>query len=878
MKTENQNIPSDLLVVEDDVGLNHLIRKTMERKGFRTRQALSGAEALKALRENPETILLLDYLLPDMNARELINALHKENIAVPLIIMTGHGDEQIAVDMMKLGARDYIVKKAGFIDDLPNVIHHALRELSMEDELRQSEQKFRNYIERAPDGVFMVDATGRYMEVNNAACRITGYSREEILNMSVHDLVAGESSEDGLAHFKKVMETDAAMSDLWHKHKDGSSRCLTINAVKLSETKVLGFAKDITERKRTEVALRQSEERWRLLVQTIPDYVALHDREGRFEYLNRYAAGYSEKDVIGKSLYDFVSAESKELFRKKFEECMKEAKIVTFEHRAMGDNGVMCNYDNYIVPIKQHDAVVKVMVVSRDITERKQAMNALQESEARYRLFFNSSTDGILIADLETRIFKYANPAMCRMLGYTENELITMSVADIHPKEALPSVIAEFEAQARGEKTLAAGLPCLRKDGTVFSADVNAVKILIDGKICNAGFFSDITERKQAEEERRKLEDQLRQSQKLESIGQLSSGVAHDFNNLLGGIMGHAELLKMELNPESPLLRHPEVIISSCVKAADLTRQLLTFARKAPVELQKIDLNAFLKQVVGLMDRTIDRRIEIVTELQEQAAYISGDRNLLENALLNIAINARDAMPGGGHLCITLKTVDLNKTVLADEHFEVVEGPYAGISIADTGTGMSKEIKERIFEPFFTTKEVGKGTGLGLASVYGCVKQHNGYITVKSQVGKGTQFDLYFPIASSTAPVSSPKGEVLMRGKGTLLVVDDEPVYHEILTEIFTGLGYTVHCCANGVDAVDYYREHASAIHVVILDMNMPKMNGLRCFKHLKEINPGVQVVISSGYGDNSDRAALQKEGVRAFVQKPYKAVVKLRN
>ena len=352
----------------------------------------------------------------------------------------------------------------------------------------------------------------------------------------------------------------------------------------------------------------------------------------------------------------------------------------------------------------------------------------------------------------------------------------------------------------------------------------------------------------------------------------MSSGVAHDFNNLLGGIMGHAELLKMNLDPESPLMRHPEVIISSCEKAADLTRQLLSFARKAPVELQKIDLNTFLKQVVGLMDRTIDRRIEIVTKIPEEPAFISGDRNQLENALLNIAINARDAMPEGGHLCISTETVDLKKAALPDEHGEVAEGAYVRIIFADTGTGMSKEIRDHIFEPFFTTKEVGKGTGLGLASVYGCVKQHNGYIAVDSQVGKGTQFNLYFPIAVSGGLAASQKSEMFLRGKGTLLVVDDEPVFHEILTKIFTGLGYGVRCCSGGAEAVEYYREHASGIAVVVLDMNMPKMSGLQCFRRLREINPGVRVVVSSGYGDNIDRAALKEGGVNAFIQKPYKA------
>jgi CheY-like chemotaxis protein len=283
-------------------------------------------------------------------------------------------------------------------------------------------------------------------------------------------------------------------------------------------------------------------------------------------------------------------------------------------------------------------------------------------------------------------------------------------------------------------------------------------------------------------------------------------------------------------------------------------------------------MNAFIKQVVGLMERTIDRKIEIAVSLQEQPAFISGDRNQLENALLNIAINARDAMPEGGSLCITSETVDLNNAMFPEEHGTVMEGPYIKVSIADTGTGMSKEIKDRIFEPFFTTKETGKGTGLGLASVYGCVKQHNGYITADSLVGKGTRFDLFFPIATSGPIIKQLPEDKLLPGNGSLLVIDDDPVFHDVLNKIFTPIGYTVHCCASGAEAVEYFRLNNSTIDVVVLDMNMPKMSGKQCFKHLKEINANVKVIVATGYGENSERAALKKEGVRMFVQKPYKA------
>jgi two-component system cell cycle sensor histidine kinase/response regulator CckA len=514
-----------------------------------------------------------------------------------------------------------------------------------------------------------------------------------------------------------------------------------------------------------------------------------------------------------------------------------------------------------------------LLITLHDVTERRRAELALRGSEEKFKLLFEESPSGIAMVDTEGFLLE-ANTCLLKLLGLGREELIGKKFMELVAGFGLDS----REQIANFRERLAGGLPMneltfVTPGGGRTTISVQSSTLMREGRAAGVLYIvNDITERKRAGEKQKKIEEQLRQFQKLEAIGQLSSGVAHDFNNLLGGIMGHAELLKMNLDPESPLLRHPEVIISSCEKAADLTRQLLSFARKAPVEFQKIDLNAFLKQVVGLMDRTIDRRIEIVTNIPDEPAFIFGDRNQLENALLNIAINARDAMPQGGHLNITLKTVDLKKAVLADEHFEVAEGLYALISIADAGTGMSREIKERIFEPFFTTKEVGKGTGLGLASVYGCVKQHNGYITVQSQEGKGTQFNLYFPIAGSGGPAASQKSEILVHGKGTLLVVDDEPVFHEILTKIFTGLGYGVRCCAGGAEAVEYYREHASGIAVVILDMNMPKMSGLQCFRRLKEINPGVRVVVSSGYGDNIDRAALKEGGVNAFIQKPYKA------
>ena len=1060
------DLAPSILVVEDDCGLNLLIQKNLIKAGYRTAGAFSGAEALGAAGGMGDVLLLLDYKLPDMTGEELIRKLGAAGAAVPFIVMTGYGDEKTAVAMMKLGALEYVIKDAGFLDLLPKMVTRAvdglisrrklaraderirklnrvyavlsninqaivrihepatlfkeicriavedggfrmawigmadsatgnvnpvvsagatgdylekvhivlgdeargncpagsalkagghfvcndvengpcmtswreeairmgfrssaafpltvsgqvrgvftlyaaeraffdeeelklLDELAMdvsfameftekeaerklaEEALRQSEARFRILFEQAADIILLMEISPKGMpvirDVNNATLRILGFERNELIDRPVSFInVAFDASREIIDKRQTVLSGPGKVFEARHRCKDGTIRDFECSATEMQiglKTFAISVERDITERKRAEEALWVKN--W--AIESTISAIATSDMEGNLNYVNPAFLklwGYnSPAEVLGKPSVGFwqmseKAAEILEAVRTKggwIGELVAQSKDGSFFDVQVSSSIVM----------KHTGQPVCIYASFVDITDRKRAEESVRESEARYRALFETSADGILIADLETKIFEYANPAICRMLGYTENELRTMNVADIHPKDALQSVVAEFEAQARGDKILAEGLPCLSKDGTILYADINAVKIIINGKACNAGFFRDITKRKQAEENRKKLEDQLRQSQKMEAIGQLASGISHDFNNLLGGIMGHAELLKIRLGAGSGLLDHADRIISCCVKASDLTRQLLSFARKAPALVRAVDPNAIIRQVVEILKRTMDRRIEIAIDLEEQPPHISGDQSQLENALLNVAINARDAMPQGGRLSITSKTVDLDQAILPDEHFDIMEGRYIRISIADTGIGMSDEIKARIFEPFFTTKEVGKGTGLGLASVYGCIKQHGGYITVESREGEGARFDLYLPVAESAQPAAATEDAALAPGKGTLLVVDDEVVYHEVLSGIFKGLGYTVHCCIEGAEAVKFYSEHHASVDIVVLDMNMPKMNGLDCFRRLKEINAGVRVIVSSGYGHNADRTALQNEGARAFVQKPYKA------
>jgi PAS domain S-box-containing protein len=512
-----------------------------------------------------------------------------------------------------------------------------------------------------------------------------------------------------------------------------------------------------------------------------------------------------------------------------------------------------------------------------DIASRKKTEEELRIALIKYKALFDTIPLGITVSNKDGQLIE-TNASSEILLGMTKTEQLSHAVdskiwkiirpdGSTMPSDEFASVRAlkEFRIIRNVEMGL------VREDKSVTWLSVTAAPLSLNGYGVVIT-YSDITERKQAEEQQKKLEAQLRQAQKMEAIGQLSSGVAHDFNNLLGGIMGHAELLKFDLNPVSPMHRHADEIISICQKAAALTKQLLCFARKSPFILQKIQLNDFVKQFESLINRTINRSIEIILKLPEQVLYISGDLNQFENALLNIAINARDAMPDGGRFCIELQQEHLTSTCFQKEYFNVKEGDYARISLSDSGTGMTEDVKARIFEPFFTTKEIGKGTGLGLPSVFGYVKQNHGYITVTTQVGKGTQFDLYFPLISQAVEVTSKKeNDTPASGQGSILFVDDELSYHEIITKLLGKLGYKVYSFDNGYDAISFYQENYKSITLAVLDMCMPVMSGSECFKQLKKINPVLPAIIATGYGESDELAALQKEGRCALLQKPFK-------
>lgn len=383
---------------------------------------------------------------------------------------------------------------------------------------------------------------------------------------------------------------------------------------------------------------------------------------------------------------------------------------------------------------------------------------------------------------------------------------------------------------------------------------------------------NELHERKRAEAERMELEDRLRHAMKMEAIGQLAGGVAHDFNNILTAIQGNAELLKLTLATGSPQMDNAEQIVKSSVRAAELTRQLLAFARKGKFQAVPVDLHGTIREVIRLLAHTVDKRIEIHAELQAEPSVVMGDPSQLQNALLNLGVNARDAMPQGGKLTFATQNTILDETHCQRYIEDIVPGRYIQISVIDTGVGMNQETLTRIFEPFFTTKAPGKGTGLGLAGVYGCLRNHHGIIDVESVEGKGSVFHVFLPESDVSTVTTTESVELQpVHGTGRLLVVDDEEQVCGFVCQALKQLGYTVTASADGEDALGRFEASPNQFDLVILDLIMPKVSGEETFHKLREINPNLPVILSSGFSRNEMVNALIDQGNAGFIQKPFR-------
>ncbi len=497
------------------------------------------------------------------------------------------------------------------------------------------------------------------------------------------------------------------------------------------------------------------------------------------------------------------------------------------------------------------------------LQEHERAEQAVRDSEARYRLLFESSPHPLWVYDLESLAFLAVNDAAIQKYGYSRSEFLALTIRDIRPPEDVPALLHEAH-QERNTLDSPGLWRHRKKDGTIIHVEITSHQLLFEGRLAKLVLAHDVSESK-------KLEQQLRQAQKMEAVGRLSGGVAHDFNNLLGVIIGYSEVLQDRLPTGEPHRRHVEEIKKAGQRAASLTRQLLAFSRQQVLEPKVLDLNAIVLDVERMLRRLIGEDIELTTSVDPDLGRVKADQGQIEQVIMNLAVNARDAMPEGGKLTLETANVELGEDY-ADHHPLVAPGPYVLLAVTDNGMGMDAETQAHIFEPFFTTKEPGKGTGLGLATVYGVIKQSGGYIWVYSELGQGTTFKIYLPRVDApvqTAPHSVAPAKSL-QGSETILLVEDEESLRTLTLGLLQRHGYAVLAASSGAQALEIARRHQGRIHLLLTDVVMPGISGRALAEHLLALHPGIKVLYMSGY----TKFAISHHGVLeegpSLLQKPF--------
>ena len=520
------------------------------------------------------------------------------------------------------------------------------------------------------------------------------------------------------------------------------------------------------------------------------------------------------------------------------------------------------------------DLVVKSFeqkaILNTEIDERKKAEAKLAEREKQYRDLFETAPDAIICTADDGTIVLH-NPQADRLFKCIEPAVLTgRKITELLIE---PEVNGFTAALGGGTGNDMYAFECEMKggDGTPFAAEIHYVpSTSSDDKAAMLFYIHDITERKLAEADKKRMEEQFRVVYKLEAIGQLAGGIAHDYNNILGAISGYADLIRHRYTEDDRLKKYATMILSASRRASELTKKLLIFARKNKLNLTDFDAHEALLEVVDLLSHSLDKTITVTCQPLAARSYIYGDTIQFQNAIMNLALNSRDAMPQGGRLTFKSAVTEIDRSFRHRKEFTVAPGEYFTVTVTDTGSGMDESTLAHLFEPFFTTKDIGQGTGLGLASVYGTMKSHNGFIDVKSAVNEGTTFTLYFQIVDRPEPAATLQKSILHTGKGHILLVDDESFLRDAVREMLSLFGYTVSISTNGEEAIELFSHEPDGFDLVILDMKMPGISGLECFKRMKGIRPGVRALLSTGYSLDEERQGMLDAGILGIIQKPY--------
>jgi two-component system, cell cycle sensor histidine kinase and response regulator CckA len=768
--------------------------------------------------------------------------------------------------------------------DIETLVHelnvHQIELEMQKDELRAAQDreeelknKYLDLYDFAPVGYLTIDESGIITEANLTGSELLGMAKPRVIGKHFHTFVAHTDQDTYYFHRRRLIDDGAIQAcEITVLREDGSQFRVSLQSLPLHDPggQYVGcrtILSDVTEREQAENALRASEEKYRATFNNAAVGIDLVDREGRFLEANETLSeflGYTREELRNLTIFDVTHPEDAKQTKEAYE-ALVGGSVATYglEKRYLRKDGAVVWADTSVSAIRSADGQYRLTVgVIADITNRKKS----QELGRRLATAVEQVAETIVITDTKGTIL-YVNPAFERTTGYSRGEAIgnnpRMLKSGQHDSRFYKHL---WETITRGE-VWSGHFITRKKDGSLFEEEATISPIKDDqGKIVNyVAVKRDVTKEVS-------LQRQLLQAQKMEAVGTLAGGIAHDFNNLLQVTLGYSELLLQEKSEADPEYADLLKIFRAAKNGAELVRSLLTFSRRVEPKFIPLSLNRQITEVEKLLRRTIPRMIDIQMNLAGDLSETNADPTQVEQILMNLAINASDAMPNGGSLTISTKNAILDEEYCSS-HAGANPGKYVLLTIADTGHGMDEATIQHIFEPFYTTKEIGRGTGLGLAMVYGIVSQHGGQIDCLSELGKGTQFEIYLPAVSAEfEPEAELSEELPAFGTETILLVDDEDLVRELGERILTRNGYTVLTASDGEEGLAVYVREKDHVDLIVLDLIMPTVGGKDCLRKILKINPHAKILVASGYCAGYSTKETLELGARGFVGKPFRS------
>ena len=876
-----------ILLVEDNPGDADLLCDLLPEQGavrFRLDWVQRMAEAVARLERGNADIVVLDLGLPDSSGLDSLRTVRNAAPTVPVVVLTGNDDELAGIRAVKAGAQDYLIKGqvSGLL--LARILTHALERHRTQTQLEESERFLRATLDGLSANIAIVGEDGTILAVNKAWMDFAIDNGADLTKVGVgaNYLAVCERAEGGdgpvaSAFAEGIRTVLAGSSNRFERdypcHGPEAQRWFCGRITPFSgpgPRRVVAAHEAITARKQAEEALRESEERFRLVFDTSPNCVFIKDGQGRYLMVNQTIAdlfGTSKTEMLGKVDDDFAAIgrlgaeEARHFHAEDIKVITRRTKRVAAEERFTRADGTVSWFHTIKTPLPLPSDPNCMLGISVDITRQKIAQQALTDSELRMRTILDAQENHLVLQDLSQAII-WPNQAACTTAGLTREVLIGRRCHEVwHDRNSAcpdcPVVVA-----------IETGKPCscihTRPDGRIWRVTGSPV-MDASGRIIHAlEVAEDITER-------RTLEDQLRHSQKMESIGVLAGGIAHDFNNILSAIIGYTDLALLAEGLTSTLKEDLDEVSRAGHRAKQLVAQILAFSRQMKSEMAPVQVHLIIKEAVKLLKATLPATI-VVRENIRSFAEVMADPSQIHQVMMNLCTNAYHAMREmGGVLEVELEKVELDAMDI-DPTQPVEPGSFLCLGVRDTGCGMDDTVRKRIFDPYFTTKTKGEGTGLGLAVVYGIVQTHGGMITVISEPGKGSTFRVFLPqlVTGKAREIDESLTEALPTGKERILMVDDEPPICKVTRRILEPLGYRVTTFSDPREALVQFRRDSDGFDLVITDMTMPGMTGDVLAKEMIRLRSDLPVIVCTGFSEKIDAQRAEAVGIRALVNKPF--------